>query len=251
MVDVDAALVEGDVARARLEEELGAARAALAELESAQESAREKRAQWQVREAQVAARLQAATERLDRAASTRTDAEEVRPRAHRRAGAARAGPRDALDPADAVAGSARRAPGGAARAGGGRHRRRQHAARGGRGAGRGRSRGRGGAGPARVPRRGEPPPPAGADGGRRASAEPDRAGRDRVAQAASNELLETAPLLDLDLETLEAEAGRIVVVARGDRTGQPARGRGARRRDEAATSSSPASGTTWWARGSR
>lgn len=77
MVDVDAALVEGDVARARLEEDLGAARAALGELESAQESAREKRAQWQVREAHVAARLQAATERLDRAASTRTDAEEL------------------------------------------------------------------------------------------------------------------------------------------------------------------------------
>ena len=76
MVDVDAALVEGDVARARLDEDLGAARAALAELESAQESVREKRAQWQVREAQVAARLQAATERLDRATSTVTDAGE-------------------------------------------------------------------------------------------------------------------------------------------------------------------------------
>ncbi len=75
MVEVDSALVEGDVARARLEEDLGAARAALAQLESAQESAREKRAQWQVREAQVAARLQAAAERLDRASSTRAQAE--------------------------------------------------------------------------------------------------------------------------------------------------------------------------------
>ena len=76
MVEVDAALVEGDVARARLDEELGAARAALADQESAQESAREKRAQWQVREAQVAARLQGASERLDRAAAARTGAEE-------------------------------------------------------------------------------------------------------------------------------------------------------------------------------
>jgi chromosome segregation protein len=76
MLEVDAALVEGDVARARIEEELGAARATLAGLESAQESARERRAQWQVREAHVAARLQAASERLHRATTTRIEAAE-------------------------------------------------------------------------------------------------------------------------------------------------------------------------------
>jgi chromosome segregation protein len=75
LVEVDGALVEGDVARARLEEELGAGRAALAELESAQEGARENRAQWQVQEAHVAARLRAASERLERASATQAEAE--------------------------------------------------------------------------------------------------------------------------------------------------------------------------------
>ncbi len=75
LVEVDGALVEGDVARARRDEELGAARAALAELETVQEGAREKRAQWQVQEAHVAAGLRAASERLERAQATQAEAE--------------------------------------------------------------------------------------------------------------------------------------------------------------------------------
>lgn len=74
LVEIDGALRSGDVARARLDEELGAARAALAELESAQEGAREQRAQWQVQEAQIAARLQAASDRLDRARAAQAEA---------------------------------------------------------------------------------------------------------------------------------------------------------------------------------
>ncbi|MGH7516982.1 MAG: hypothetical protein ACREOC_05865, partial [Gemmatimonadales bacterium] len=76
LVEVDAALVEGDVGRARLEEQLGAARADLAELEAAQELVREQRAHWQVREAHVSAALRAAGERLDRALATQQMAEE-------------------------------------------------------------------------------------------------------------------------------------------------------------------------------
>jgi chromosome segregation protein len=75
LVEVDAALVESDLARARLETELGTTRAELSELETVQEGAREKRAQWQVQEAHVAARLRAATERLERAQSTQSEAE--------------------------------------------------------------------------------------------------------------------------------------------------------------------------------
>jgi len=75
LVEVDAGMVEGDVARARLEEELGMTRAGLSELEAVQEGTREKRAQWQVEEAHVAARLRAATERWERAQSTQAEAE--------------------------------------------------------------------------------------------------------------------------------------------------------------------------------
>jgi chromosome segregation protein len=77
LVEVDAALVEGDVGRARLEEQLGAARADLAELEAAQELVREQRAHWQVREAHVSAALRAAGERLDRALATQQLAEDT------------------------------------------------------------------------------------------------------------------------------------------------------------------------------
>nr|MBA3556285.1 AAA family ATPase [Gemmatimonadales bacterium] len=73
--EVDAGLVEGDLARGRLDEELGAARALLAELEAEQEAAREQRVHWQVREAQVAGSLRSAEERRDRAGRTRTEAE--------------------------------------------------------------------------------------------------------------------------------------------------------------------------------
>jgi chromosome segregation protein len=77
LVEVDAALVEGDVGRARLDQQLGAARADLAELEGAQELVREQRAQWQVREAHVSAALRGAGERLDRAVATQQMAEDA------------------------------------------------------------------------------------------------------------------------------------------------------------------------------
>jgi chromosome segregation protein len=53
----------GEAERARLEDALQAERTSLAELESAQESARERRVHWQVEEAQVSAREEAALER--------------------------------------------------------------------------------------------------------------------------------------------------------------------------------------------
>jgi chromosome segregation protein len=73
--EIDASLVEGEVVGARLDEGLGAARARQAELEAEQEAAREARVHWQVQEAHVAARLRAAAERAERALRTRTDAE--------------------------------------------------------------------------------------------------------------------------------------------------------------------------------
>jgi chromosome segregation protein len=77
LVEVDAALVEGDLGRARLDEQLGAARADLAAMEAAQEVIREQRAQWQVREAHVSAALRGAGERLDRALATQQMAEDA------------------------------------------------------------------------------------------------------------------------------------------------------------------------------
>ena len=58
-----------EVARVRLDERLGAARASLAAIEAHQEAAREQRVQWQVEAAQVEARLAAARERAERTAS--------------------------------------------------------------------------------------------------------------------------------------------------------------------------------------
>jgi chromosome segregation protein len=75
LAEIDAGLTSGDLARGRLEGELGAARARLAELEGEQEAAREQRVHWQVREAQVAGGLRSAEERLERAARTRAEAE--------------------------------------------------------------------------------------------------------------------------------------------------------------------------------
>jgi chromosome segregation protein len=72
---IHAGLVEGDLARGRLDEELGAARARLAELETEQEAAREQRVHWQVREAQVAGGLRSAAERLERSSRMRQEAE--------------------------------------------------------------------------------------------------------------------------------------------------------------------------------
>ena len=76
LAEIDAALVDGDLTRARVEEELGASRGLLAELEADQETAREQRAHWQVQEAHVAGSLRAATERHERAGRARAEAEE-------------------------------------------------------------------------------------------------------------------------------------------------------------------------------
>ena len=75
MTEIGTSLVEGDLARGRLDQELGTARASLAELESEQEAAREQRVQWQVQEAHVAGGLRSAEERLARAAAMRSEAE--------------------------------------------------------------------------------------------------------------------------------------------------------------------------------
>lgn len=61
--------------KASLEQELEAQRSRLSELDSAQEAAREKRVHWQVEEAQVLARQQAAREREERAARELAQAE--------------------------------------------------------------------------------------------------------------------------------------------------------------------------------
>ena len=58
---------QGDLARGRLDEELGGGRGRLAELEAEQEAAREQRVHWQVQEAHVAGGLRSADERLQRA----------------------------------------------------------------------------------------------------------------------------------------------------------------------------------------
>jgi len=65
--EIDTALTEGEVAQVRLEEELGRARALLTEAEGAQEAAREQRVHWQVQLAHVEARLLGARERVSRA----------------------------------------------------------------------------------------------------------------------------------------------------------------------------------------
>jgi chromosome segregation protein len=77
MTEIDAELVEGELARGRLDESLGAGRARLAELESEQEAAREHRVHWQVQEAHVAGGLRSAEERLLRASGIREEAERV------------------------------------------------------------------------------------------------------------------------------------------------------------------------------
>ena len=76
LAEIDAALVQGELTRGRVEQELGSSRSQLAELEADQEDAREQRAHWQVQEAHVAGSLRGATERLERAGRTRAEAEE-------------------------------------------------------------------------------------------------------------------------------------------------------------------------------
>ena len=75
--EIDASLTEGDLARARLDENLGQGRALLADLETQQESARDARVHWQVQEAQLAARLEAAQSALHRAERVGTDADQA------------------------------------------------------------------------------------------------------------------------------------------------------------------------------
>jgi chromosome segregation protein len=75
MAAIDAELVAGALSRTRLEESLGGGRVHLTELESEQEAAREHRVHWQVQEAHVAGGLRSAEERLARASATRDEAE--------------------------------------------------------------------------------------------------------------------------------------------------------------------------------
>jgi len=68
--EVDGARSTGTSERAIQEQTLGVERERLAALDSEQEQAREARVEWQVREAHVAARLRAVTDRLERAGQT-------------------------------------------------------------------------------------------------------------------------------------------------------------------------------------
>ncbi len=75
--EIDASLTEGDLARARLDEALGQGRALLADLEAQQEAARDARVHWQVQEAQLQARLEAAQSALTRASRVGSEADQL------------------------------------------------------------------------------------------------------------------------------------------------------------------------------
>jgi chromosome segregation protein len=75
--EVDAALAAGEGARARQEEAVALARGELAAVEAEQEVARESRVHWQVQEAHVGARMSASRERVERAGQTIAVAEEA------------------------------------------------------------------------------------------------------------------------------------------------------------------------------
>ncbi|MFN8651308.1 MAG: AAA family ATPase [Gemmatimonadales bacterium] len=75
--EIDAALTEGDLTRARLDENLGQGRALLADLEGQQEAARDARVHWQVQEAQLQARLDGARQALDRASRVGSEADQA------------------------------------------------------------------------------------------------------------------------------------------------------------------------------
>jgi len=77
LAEVDAALTEGELSKARLDEGVVDARSRLHALESELESAREARLHWQVQEAHLGARLQTASERADRAGQTMREAAET------------------------------------------------------------------------------------------------------------------------------------------------------------------------------
>ncbi len=73
--EVEVALRERGGERDRLDDELRTARAALAALETDQEQARDARAQWQVQDAHIGARLRSAAETIARCRQTIVDAE--------------------------------------------------------------------------------------------------------------------------------------------------------------------------------
>lgn len=73
--EVEKALADGTAARARLDEALVTNRAQLAELDGEQEQAREARSHWQVQEAHIAARLRAAGEAISRTERIITESE--------------------------------------------------------------------------------------------------------------------------------------------------------------------------------
>jgi chromosome segregation protein len=77
LADIDQGLVAHEVTRGRVDEQLGAARVLLDQLEAEQETSREQRAHWQVQEAHLAGSLRAASERLQRSARTRAEAEQA------------------------------------------------------------------------------------------------------------------------------------------------------------------------------
>jgi chromosome segregation protein len=74
VADIDARLEQLGVARAHREETIGASRIALQALETEQETAREQRVHWQVQSAHVNARVQAALERMQRTQHLRDEA---------------------------------------------------------------------------------------------------------------------------------------------------------------------------------
>ncbi len=75
LAQIDVSLMEGELARARLDENLGEGRARLAELDTQVEAARDARVHWQVQEAHVAARLEGASGQFERSTVTGADAD--------------------------------------------------------------------------------------------------------------------------------------------------------------------------------
>ncbi len=73
--EVESALTNGNTNRDQLDEELRSARSALTALEGEQEQARDARAQWQVQEAHISARLRAARAAIDRTGQIIAEAE--------------------------------------------------------------------------------------------------------------------------------------------------------------------------------
>jgi chromosome segregation protein len=74
VVEISTLLEQLGVGRARRDEAIGAARSQQQALEAEQETAREQRVHWQVQEAHVAARLRAAVERAERVSDLRAQA---------------------------------------------------------------------------------------------------------------------------------------------------------------------------------